>query len=187
MYRVVSMGLGVADRCVIFLTVVCLVIFWGCAAVAETKANPETAVTKAVEGKESLLKTRVQEYWKYKIERDFEKCYLYESPEYRQKVKFVRYLKSFGSGAEWLGVEVVSVGVAGDQGTVWVKVNYKWSMIPTNKTMTSSAKEEWKWMNNTWFHVKKAKGRLKDRKPELQKQLENSKGGEERDSINNKN
>ncbi len=178
MYKPFTMGLGVLERCVISLTVACLVIFWGCAAVAETRANPETAVTKGVEDQESRIKTRVHEYWGYKIKRDFEKSYLYESPEYRQKVKLVDYLRSFGPGVEWLGAEVDRVEVAGDQATVWVKVNYRWTMIPVKKTMTGTGKEKWKRMNKTWFHVKKKKGQLKEKKTDLQKQLEDSKGGE---------
>lgn len=185
MYKGFAMGLGVLERCGIsflIVTVACLAIFWGGAAVAETRANPETAVTKGVEDRESQIKTRIKtrvhEYWGYKIKRDFEKTYLYESPEYRKEVKLVDYLKAFGPGVEWLGAEVDKLEVAGDQATVWVKVNYKWTMIPVKNTLTSTSKEKWKRMKNTWFHEKKKKGQWKQKKTDLQQQLENPKGGE---------
>jgi hypothetical protein len=147
MYRGFTMGLGVLKSCVISLTVACLVIFWGCAAVVETREEPETAVTKGVEDQENRVKTRVHEYWGYKIKRDFEKSYLYESPEYRKEVKLVDYLKSFGPGVEWLGAEVDRV------------VRYRWTMVSAGpkEGITSTSTEKWKDVNGTWYHLRKAR------------------------------
>jgi hypothetical protein len=162
MYRGFTMGLGVLKSCVISLTVACLVIFWGCAAVVETREEPETAVTKGVEDQENRVKTRVHEYWGYKIKRDFEKSYLYESPEYRKEVKLVDYLKSFGPGVEWLGAEVDRVEVAGDQATVLVKVRYRWTMVSAGpkEGITSTTKEKWRNVNSIWYHVRKVRKTL---------------------------
>ena len=160
MYKVFTMGLGVLERCVICLTVACLVIFSGCAAVVETQANPETAVTKGVETQESGIKTRVNEYWGYKIKKDFEKSYLYESPEYRQKITLSKYQQSFGPGVEWLSAKVEKVEVKKDQATVRVKIGYRWTMVPVGPKdgFTGTVTETWRMVDGTWYHVKKVIG-----------------------------
>ena len=185
MYKGVSSGVRRSLRVTVW-SVVCLVVLWAGAVAAETQANGSAAALDVAQGEEKLLKTRVLEYWAYKGKKDFEKSYLYETPEYREKVKEADYVKSFGPGVDWLGATVSSVQITGDQATVWVKVEYKWAMIPVNKKMTGSAKEEWRKIDNTWFHVKKEKNQLKSTEAKLKEQLENSKGGGKEDSVDNK-
>jgi hypothetical protein len=165
-----------------YITAVAVAAFflapWGCSNSAWVAAEGNSQGTKGAESRESLVRARVLEYWNHKIKREFDKSYLYETPEYREQVSLMDYLKSYGSGVEWLNAAVEKVEVAGEQASVWVKVEYRWTMIPTQKPMIGNAKEDWKWVDDTWFHIKEAKQKWKPKRTDLEKQLEKLKGGE---------
>lgn len=106
---------------------------------------------------QELLTQRVNEYWGLKIKRDFEKSYLYESPEYRKNVPLSKYLTSIGPGIEWLSVKVEKVLVEKDLATVHVKIAYRWSMVPvkSKEGFTGTTSEEWRMVDGIWYHDKK--------------------------------
>ena len=108
---------------------------------------------------EERLTKRVNEYWGYKIKRNFEKSYPYESPEYRQKITLSKYQQSFGPGVEWLSVKVEKVEIKKDLATVRVKIGYRWTMVPVGPKdgFSGTKTENWRMVDGTWYRVKKVK------------------------------
>ena len=112
-------------------------------------------VSAAQEEQKEQLTQRVNEYWGYKINRHFEKSYLYESPEYRQKVPLSTYQQSFGAGIKWLSAEVEKVAVeAPDRATVRMKIRYKWTMAKAGPKdgFTGALTENWRRVDDSWYH-----------------------------------
>lgn len=136
-------------------------------AIAEADVkDPNTGVAKKAEGGvtetainsddlKTRLKKRVEEYWGFKIKRDFEKTYPFETPEYREKAKPAQYATSFGTGAQWLTAVVKKAEVEGNTAKVWVEVTYKWTFAP--KEAKSTALEKWQLVADQWYHVRNEK------------------------------
>jgi hypothetical protein len=84
------------------------------------------------------LRARAKEYWRYRIDRDYEKSYGFENPEKIKGVNLTKYIGTFGSGVKWLGSEVDQVNINGDTGYVLMKIRYSMDC--------------WKLVNGTWYH-----------------------------------
>ena len=115
-----------------------------------------------VQDSETQLSQRVSEYWKYKIERNFEKSYAYETPQYRERVPLSEYKQSLGKGVKWLDFQVEKVAVENDAAKVHVKIRYKWTMVSAGPKdgFTGTAAEDWCRVDGTWYHVYKQKQKM---------------------------
>lgn len=122
-------------------------------ALCVTECSPKRQVIK--EEEESVLRRRVQEYWSYKIRREWDKCYQYESPDYREKVNIVRYIsQSSRSSVKWEGFEIEDIWTSGDEGYVTLKRKYRY-IIPETKKAAFERTEEEKWgkKDGHWYRL----------------------------------
>lgn len=128
------------NKRVIFILFLFLVLCAGCAGMPV--------------GRTETLTERVNQYWGYLIKNDFEKSYLYESPEYRQGVTALGYAKSFGGGVTWLDARVDKIEEKGDEAVVHVEIRYFWNMalVMPKDGMKSTALENWKFVEGVWYH-----------------------------------
>lgn len=128
-----------------------LIIFSGCA----TKEG----VRKA---EEDTLKERVMEYWRHKINGEFDKCYEYEEPFYRKTVNLVKYIKGFRTDViKWKTADVREMEIRGDEAVVKLNVDMN-VKVPGIRRIdrTSLVTEKWVRVEGIWYHVpERAAGR----------------------------
>lgn len=84
----------------------------GCAALSPV--SPEEAVRE-----------RAQARWNALIAGEWSKAYRYMAPSYRALVEEKRYANQFGSGAAWVGAEVVKVACSDDRCAATLKVRFR--------------------------------------------------------------
>lgn len=117
-----------------------------------TQCAPKTQIIKEDDG--AILRRRVQEYWGYKIKGEWDKSYLYESPEFREKVNLVKYINQYGrSMIRREGFDILEVWTSGEEGYVKLKTQHRY-MIPQvqKKAAFESAEEEmWVKKENQWY------------------------------------
>jgi hypothetical protein len=107
------------------------------------------------EDEETVLRRRVQEYWSYKIKGEWDKCYQYESPDYREKVNIVKYIsQNSRSVVKWEGFEIEDIWTSGDEGNVKLNRKYRY-IIPEPQKATFERAEEEKWVKKDghWYHL----------------------------------
>ncbi len=107
------------------------------------------------ENDETVLRRRVQEYWSYRIKGEWDKSYLYESPEYREKVNIVRYTNQFGrSAVKWEGFEILEIWVSGEEGHVKVNTKYRYLIPQTPRgAFARAVEEQWIKKEGQWYRL----------------------------------
>jgi hypothetical protein len=104
------------------------------------------------ENDEAVLRRRVQEYWSYRIKSEWDKSYLYESPDYREKINIVRYINQNGrSAVKWEGFEILEIWASGEEGHVKLNTKYRY-LIPqmTKGVFDRTIDEEWIKKEGEW-------------------------------------
>ena len=118
-----------------------------------TQCSPKRQIIK--EDEETVLRRRVQEYWSCKIKGEWDKCYPYESPDYRERVNIVRYISQNSRGlVKWEGFEIEDLWTSGDEGNVTVNVKYRYIIPQTQKaTFEKAAEEKWVKKDGHWYRL----------------------------------
>ena len=118
-----------------------------------TQCSPNGQIIK--EDEEAVLKRRVQEYWGYKINGEWEKSYSYESPEFREKVKIEAYTnQNRRSIVKWEGFDVLEIWISGEEGHVKVNKKYRYIIPQTQKAAFQKVAEEtWIKKDGQWYRV----------------------------------
>jgi hypothetical protein len=124
-------------------------------ALCVTQCAPKKQVIK--EDEEAALKRRVLEYWSYNIRGEWEKSYLYESPDYKEKVNLLAYVNQNSRfPVKWEGCDILEVWTTGEEGYVTVKTKYRYMIPQTNKAaFEKTVKEKWIKVkkDNQWYRV----------------------------------
>lgn len=147
-----------------------------CHSAEEEVVAPTTQQSTATQSQASLqaqaLKSRVAQYWQYKINGDYNNAYAFEDPESLGDTNLTDYTRGFGGGVKWLGADVEKVTIAGSKAKVIVKIRYIWTFekeMPKDG-IASYAVEYWQLRDGTWFHSyadpRKLKGSQKSSIPE---------------------
>jgi hypothetical protein len=118
-----------------------------------TQCSPKRQIVK--EDEETVLRRRVQEYWSYKIKGEWEKSYLYESPEFREKVSKVAYInQNRRSIVKWEGFDVLEIWISGEEGHVKVDIKYRYIIPQTQKgAFEKVAEETWIKKDGQWYCI----------------------------------
>ena len=114
--------------------------------------SPKGQVVK--ESDEAVLKRRVQEYWTYRIKGQLDKSYLYEAPEYKEKMDLVRYITLYGRGTvRWEGFEIMELWASGEEGYVRLNAKARYQIPKFQEYVFDRVIEE-KWIKKEgqWYH-----------------------------------
>ena len=117
------------------------------------QCTPKSQILK--EDDEANLRTRAREYWDYRIKSQWDKSYLYESPDYREKTSVVRYINQNGrSIIKYEGFDILEVWTTGNEGHVKVNTKYRY-LIPQSKKAAFERviEEEWIKNNGQWYRL----------------------------------
>lgn len=116
-----------------------------------TQCSPKSQIVK--EDEETVLRRRVQEYWSYKIKGEWEKSYLYESPEFRERVSTAAYIdRNKQSIVKWEGFDVLEIWISGEEGHVKVDRKYRYIILQTPKgAFEKVAEETWIKKEGQWY------------------------------------
>jgi hypothetical protein len=117
------------------------------------QCTPKSQIIK--EDEEAALKRRVQEYWSYKIKGEWEKCYLYESPLYREKVNVEKYVyQNRRSLMKWEEFDILEIWTSGEEGYVKVKTKHRF-LIPEFRKAAFEGVFEEKWIkkDSQWYRL----------------------------------
>jgi hypothetical protein len=118
-----------------------------------TQCSPKKQVIKEEEG--GVLRRRVQEYWSYKIRGEWDKCYQYEAPDYRENVNIVKYIsQNSRSVVKWEGFEIENIWTNGAEGNVTLRGKYRY-LIPEARTAVFErvAEEKWVRKDGHWYRL----------------------------------
>ena len=112
----------------------------GCASL--TPKTPEEQVT-----------ARVEQRWAALIAGDFDKAWQYTQPGFRAMVKQRDYGKRFGSGGQWLGVQVHNVSCEADRCNVRIRLTTKVLVQGhMGREMTGALDETWVREDGQWWY-----------------------------------
>ena len=123
----------------------CLIIFAGCSIKDTTKSVSD----------EEVLRDRVMAYWNDKINQDFDKSYAYEHPLYRKQVNMTKYIGGFNTEVvKWTAAKIEDIKMDGPSAKVGLIITVK-VRLPRIKTGEDDSwvKEEWRKVDNVWYHV----------------------------------
>ena len=119
--------------------------------VALFQCTPKSQLVK--EDEATILRRRVQEYWSYRVKGELDKSYLYESPEYREKINLVSYINQLGrSPMKWQGFDILELWTTGEEGHVKLNTKYRYLLPQTAKAVFERmADEEWIKKGGEWY------------------------------------
>ena len=124
--------------CVMFLAV-------GCA-----------GLPKGADG-ESALRSRVNAYWQHKIKGEFDRAYLLESPDIREKITLTNYIKAQTGGVIWRDVDIESVSINEDLATVILKINYVFlGMFGPKEGISRQINDYWQLQKGKWYRLQRS-------------------------------
>ncbi len=107
------------------------------------------------EADDTILKRRVQEYWDSRIKGEWDKSYLFELPEYREKVSIVKYIgQNARSVVKWEGFNIKEFWTSGDEGYVRLDLKYRYTIPKMQQKGSFERVVEEKWIKqaNQWYH-----------------------------------
>jgi hypothetical protein len=105
---------------------------------------------------EEALRTRVQEFWGHRIKGEWDKCYLYELPDYREKVNLQRYINQNRRFIlRWVGFSVMEIWTSGEEGYVKLSTEFRYLVPEAAKKGVSQRTAEEKWIKKDgyWYHL----------------------------------
>jgi hypothetical protein len=125
-----------------------LIILLGCAT-KYVKKVPE----------EEKLRARITQFWKHRMNREFDKMYDFEYPLYRKAVSMVNYIEGAPKHSRILDAEIADISIEGNQAKVGMNVK-AWISLPQfrmNKgdSYTSYRRERWVKADGEWYHLPK--------------------------------
>jgi hypothetical protein len=104
----------------------------------------------------AILRRRAQEYWSYKIRGEWDKSYLYESPEYRKEVNITTYIgQNSRIPVKWEGFNNLEIWTSGDEGYMKLNLKYRYLISETTKASFERLIEE-KWIKSKdggWYRL----------------------------------
>jgi len=106
------------------------------------------------EEEEVVLRKRVEEFWNYSIKGEWDKCYLYESPDLKAKINLIRYINQYSRNpVKWEGFEIQEIWTSGDAGNVKLNGKYRYNIPETNKKPAFARVSEEKWVKKEghWY------------------------------------
>ena len=135
---------------------VMLLVTWSCAGI---QSGVDT---------ESVIKERATAYWQHKIKGELAEAYLFEAPDYREKISLTDYIASLSGGMIILNASVKSVSIKGSIATVPVRINY---VIPgafgPKEGIPNEFKTCWHLHDGVWYHrIKTFDKKVPARKPQ---------------------
>ena len=117
----------------------------------QSQCSPKSQIIQ--EEEEAVLKKRVQEFWSYRIKGEWDKCYAYESPDFKAKVNLVRYITQYSRNpVKWEEFEIQEIWTNGNEGNVKVNGKYRYMIPDTKKGVFARVTEE-KWVKKEghWY------------------------------------
>lgn len=113
-------------------------------------AARETVVKK---DEREVLRGRIEEYWKLKVDGFSEKAYLYLVPSYREKHSILQYAAQFRM-VRYREAEVMEIDIKGDDAFSLVNVTYTVFLKRlANKELKRIEHERWARVDGLWYHV----------------------------------
>lgn len=107
------------------------------------------------EDDEAILRKRVQEYWSYRIKGEWDKTYLYESSDYRQKTDMGKYINQNARAVvKWEGFDILELWTSGQEGYVRLNTKSRYLIPRFHESLFDSVVEE-KWIkkDGKWYHA----------------------------------
>jgi len=106
---------------------------------------------------DSALRGRVEKFWQHKIKGEFAECYLFEDPDYREKVSMTNYVKGLSSGGIiWFEVSVKDISIEGDSARAFMNMRYlPFGMFGLPKEgIKRDFTECWRLVKGVWYHMR---------------------------------
>ena len=102
---------------------------------------------------EQVVAERAEARWAALIDGDFDKAWTYTQPGYRAVVKQKDYRKQFGSGGQWVGVQVHGVTCEAERCTVHLRLTTRVLVPPRpNREIAGYLQEEWVREEGQWWY-----------------------------------
>ena len=121
-------------------------------------------LSACVDKEKGKLENRVLDFWKYKIEKRFDKAYDFLSPGWRTTESVESYALRVGkSKIKWISAKVDKKSCKQkDYCIVTVLITYSFKPKHAKKEMVveSPIKENWLLKNNTWYQLPKDANKL---------------------------
>jgi hypothetical protein len=132
-----------------------LIILLTCWVAAAIVSSCATSTKPRKMRDEDVLRGRVQEYWSYRIKGQWDKCYQYELPGYKEKISMVAYINQNSRFLlRWEGYDILELWTSGEEGYVKLNTKYRYIIPQTNKAAFETvAEEKWEKMNDQWYRV----------------------------------
>jgi len=122
------------------------------AALPLTHCSTKSQAIKKEEEKE-VLRNRIQEYWKYRIDGKVDKAYQCELPEFRDRVSILEYVQRFKL-VRYVEAEIVEIDIKNDEAQGVMKLTYMYMLKKlTSKKIPIQEIERWRRINGVWYHV----------------------------------
>jgi len=102
------------------------------------------------------LQETADQYWQFKVKREFDKAYQLEDPESIKDVSLTDYIRSIGTGVKWLKASAEDPELKDENsGIVKVRIRYVWTFAKQNPEngFEGIALEKWKLRDGKWYHV----------------------------------
>jgi len=118
------------------------------------QCSPKRQIIK--EEEEGVLKRRVQEYWSCRIKGEWERCYLYESPNYREETKIQAYVNQNARfPMKWEGYEIMDLWTYDGEGHVKLLVKYRYLIpkIQGKGVFGRTTGERWEKKDGEWYRI----------------------------------
>jgi len=114
--------------------------------------TPKGQVIK--ENDEAALRRRVQEFWSYKIKGEWDKGYLYESPDFRKKTTQEIYiLQNKRSVMRLEEFDVLELWASGNEGYVKLRARVRYLLPKFSKSpFEKVVEEQWMKERGLWYH-----------------------------------
>ena len=119
-----------------------------------TQCSPKRQIIK--EDEETVLRRRVQEYWSYRIKGEWDKCYSYESPDYKEKIKIQAYVNQNARfPLKWEGYDILELWASGEEGHIKLDVKYRYLIpkIQEKGVFGRITGERWEKKDGQWYRL----------------------------------
>ena len=107
----------------------------------------------AKEEEKAKLRSRIDEYWQYRIKGDVERAYQCELPAFRETVSILQYVNRFKL-VRYVDAEVQEIDIDVRDATSKTKVTYiVFFKAFRDRKLSKLEQEKWVKIENTWYHV----------------------------------
>ncbi len=117
-----------------------------------THCSTKSQAVKKEEERE-VLRNRIQEYWKYRIEGKVDKAYQCELPEFRERVSVLEYAQRFKL-VRYLEAEILEIDIKDHEAQGTMKLTYIYMLKRlTGKKIPAQEVEHWRRIKGVWYHL----------------------------------